>query len=482
MPKFIGSMKQLRYLDLSHSFSFATVPREWGNLTKLEFLDLHGDYPMGVVNDIRWVSHLRALKYLDMSGINVNRSGDLMQLISTLPSLSRLSLSDCGLNNFHLSSESLTNSTALHLQYLDLSWNFFEGFIPSTIFQNMTSLQHLDLHSYYRMGVVNDIRWVSHLRALKYLDMSGITVNRFGDLMQLINTLPSLSRLSLSACGLNNFHLSSESLTNSTALHLQYLDLSRNFFEGFIPSTIFQNMTSLQHLDLSSNLFNSSESRWFDNLRNLVDLNLAHNLLQSIEGGLFSFLRENPFLESLYLGYNGLHEEIFSVEGNSSGLIGKNFKRLEISYNFLQGPLPDWSVHLKNLKMLDLSYNQLHGTIPSSHGWLCLRALFLSHNQLTGNIPEALGRSQVLTSLDLSNNLLEGTIPHSLGQLQNLGYLDLSANSLRGTVSEIHFSNLSKLRYLDISYNHLAIEVDSDWIPPFNLLISPRLARSHVVL
>ncbi|XP_039160577.1 receptor-like protein EIX1 [Eucalyptus grandis] len=364
MPKFIGSMKQLRYLDLSDSFQFAIVPHEWGNLTELEVLDLHGYYHPGAVDDFQWLSHLQALKYLDMSGIHVNKSGDFMQVISALPYLSHLSLSNCGLYNFHLSFDCLANSTALHLEYLDLSMNSLEGPIPS------------------------------------------------------------------------------------------------------IP---FQNMTSLQHLYLFSNSFNSLVPRWFNSLRSLVNLNLADNLLQSIEGGLFSFLREHTFLESLCLNVNELHEEIFSVEGSSSGLIGENFKQLRIGKNMLQGTLPDWLFHLKNLTVLDLSYNQLHGIIPSPYDWVCLRVLLLSVNQLTGNIPDAFGRLQVLSILDLSNNLLNGTIPQSLGQLQYLFSLDLSANSLRGTISKIHFSNLSKLQILDISNNHLAIEVDSDWIPPFNL-------------
>ncbi|KAK3403899.1 hypothetical protein EUGRSUZ_K00256 [Eucalyptus grandis] len=364
MPKFIGSMKQLRYLDLSDSFQFAIVPHEWGNLTELEVLDLHGYYHPGAVDDFQWLSHLQALKYLDMSGIHVNKSGDFMQVISALPYLSHLSLSNCGLYNFHLSFDCLANSTALHLEYLDLSMNSLEGPIPS------------------------------------------------------------------------------------------------------IP---FQNMTSLRHLYLFSNSFNSLVPRWFNSLRSLVNLNLADNLLQSIEGGLFSFLREHTFLESLCLNVNELHEEIFSVEGSSSGLIGENFKQLRIGKNMLQGTLPDWLFHLKNLTVLDLSYNQLHGIIPSPYDWVCLRVLLLSVNQLTGNILDAFGRLQVLSILDLSNNLLNGTIPQSLGQLQYLFSLDLSANSLRGTISKIHFSNLSKLQILDISNNHLAIEVDSDWIPPFNL-------------
>ncbi|XP_039160576.1 putative leucine-rich repeat receptor-like serine/threonine-protein kinase At2g24130 [Eucalyptus grandis] len=439
MPKFIGSMKKLRYLDLSHSFDFAIVPHEWGNLTELEVLDLHGYYRVGAIDDFQWLSHLQALKYLDMSGIHVNKSRDFMQVISALPSLSHLSLSHCGLCNFHLSFDCLANSTALHLEYLDLSMNSLGGPIPSIPFQNMTSLEYLDLSMNSLGGPIPSIPF-QNMTSLEFLDLSW---NSLG------GPIPSIP------------------FQNMTSL--EFLDLSGNSLGGPIPSIPFQNMTSLRHLYLFSNSFISSVPRWFNNLRSLIDLNLANNFLQSIEGGLFSFLREQPFLESLCLDDNKLHEEIFSVEGSSSGPIGENFKQLRISNNFLQGTLPDWLFHLKNLTVLDLSYNQLHGTIPSPYDWLCLRVLRLSSNQFTGNIPDAFGRLQVLSILDLSNNLLNGTIPHSLGQLQYLFSLDLSANSLRGTISEIHFSNFSKLRLLDTSNNHLAIKVDSDWIPPFNL-------------
>ncbi|KAF8042214.1 hypothetical protein BT93_A0742 [Corymbia citriodora subsp. variegata] len=381
---YIGSMNQLRYLNLSNSFDFANVPREWENLTKLEVLDLHSNFLGGPIEDIQWVSHLQALKYLDMSGLNITGSRDLMQVISELPSLSHLCLSSCGLYEFHV-------PTSFHLQYLDVSWNSFQGPIPDTKFQNMTSLLYLDLS------------W-------------------------------------------NDFQGPIPSTIFQNMTFLQHLDLSWNDFQGPIPSTITQNMTFLQHLDLSWNILDSSMPKGFDNLRSLVHLNLERNVLQSIEGGLFCFLRNKPFLESLLLGDNELHGEIFSVEGNSSSLIGKNLARWEMDNNFLQGALPDWLVHLKNLTILDLL-----------------------NNRLTGNIPEALGRLQGLSSLDLSNNLLNGAVPQSLGQLQDLRHLDLSANSLRGTISEIHFSNLSKLSFLDISNNYLAFKVDADWISPFNL-------------
>ena len=43
----------------------------------------------------------------------------------------------------------------------------------------------------------------------------------------------------------------------------------------------------------------------------------------------------------------------------------------------------------------------------------------------------------------------------------------MSWNFLQGTTSEPHFSNLSKLRYLDLSNNSLALVFNFNWVPPF---------------
>ncbi|KAI3417719.1 uncharacterized protein J3R85_014166 [Psidium guajava] len=254
-------------------------------------------------------------------------------------------------------------------------------------------------------------------------------------------------------------------------------------------------MTSLQHLDLSWNSFNSSIPLWFDKFTSIAHLNLEDNHFDSIEGGLFSFLKNKRDLKSLRLSGNQIGQEISATPGNSSGLIENSLESLEIHDSDLKGALPNWLVHFTNLKTillsrnsfsgsipsvigslsnlvaLDLSDNQLNGTIPSSFGRLSsLESLYLSNNQLVGPIPESLGELRALQLLSLDSNRLNSTIPNSFGKLSQLSELLLSKNSLDGVISEIHFSNLSRLKELDVSdNNNLTFRVEHSWIPPFQL-------------
>lgn len=87
IPKFLGSMKQLKYLNISSVGFHGIIPYYFGNLTYLEVLDLHNDgsylevldSPGGessllhyhvpiVLRDPHCISSLMALKHLDMSG------------------------------------------------------------------------------------------------------------------------------------------------------------------------------------------------------------------------------------------------------------------------------------------------------------------------------------------------------------------------------------------------------------------------------
>ncbi|CBI22729.3 unnamed protein product, partial [Vitis vinifera] len=53
--------------------------------------------------------------------------------------------------------------------------------------------------------------------------------------------------------------------------------------------------------------------------------------------------------------------------------------------------------------------------------------------------------------------------------LSNLEALVIGRNPLAGILSEVHFTKLSNLKYLKMSWTYLTFSVSSNWIPPFRL-------------
>ncbi|XP_065033441.1 receptor-like protein EIX2 [Musa acuminata AAA Group] len=119
---------------------------------------------------------------------------------------------------------------------------------------------------------------------------------------------------------------------------------------------------------------------------------------------------------------------------------------LDLSRTNISGQLPEWLFQLRKLKVLNLGWNLISGPIPLSLGQLAsLQELYLGVNQLNETIPESVGRLSQLVALVLWYNHLEGVM------------------------SEVHFGNLTELKYLCLSSNSLALKVESNWLPPFRL-------------
>ncbi|THG05985.1 hypothetical protein TEA_000243 [Camellia sinensis var. sinensis] len=152
IPSFIGSLANLRYLNLSKAGFVGTIPHQLGNLSSLHFLSLKSFLKMDVEN-LQWLLNLSHLGHLDLSYVNLTKAPNWLQIFSLT---SPISLDLSGeifvgrLEGFRENgfqgpfTKVFQNMTSL--EYLDLSHNELEGPFP-VLLLNMTSLQHLDLSS-----------------------------------------------------------------------------------------------------------------------------------------------------------------------------------------------------------------------------------------------------------------------------------------------------------------------------------------------
>ncbi|KAK4569237.1 hypothetical protein RGQ29_004582, partial [Quercus rubra] len=386
IPKFLGSMGSLRYLNLSYAGFVGLIPHELGNLSNLHYLNLGDYYNYNYnlyVKNLQWLSGLPLLQHLDLGYANLSKASNWLQEINKLPSLLELRLSDCDLSGFVPPIPSINSSS---LTTLDLSYNYFQN--TSILF------------------------WV------------------FG-------------------------------LHNLVSLHL-----SGNQFQGPIPVHL-QNLTSLRHLDLSYNTFNSSIPNWLYSFSHLEFLNLDSNYLQgtisSAIGNLTSAIR-------IELSLNELEGKVPRSLGNLC-----NLREVSLSYNKWSQEISEIFESLfgcasNGLEILDLSFAQLSGQLTAELGqFKNLVSLSLGYNSISGPIPWSIGNLSSFRSLDLESNQINGTLPQSFGLLSKLESLNIDSNMLEAAVSEVHFANLMRLKTLVASQNQLALEVSDTWTPPFQL-------------
>ena len=140
-----------------------------------------------------------------------------------------------------------------------------------------------------------------------------------------------------------------------------------------------------------------------------------------------------------------------------------NLEVLDVSYNELQGPIPEFLREFEHLKWLGLDNNQFTGGIARAlSNLLSLEWLDISNNKFSGPIPSVLGRLYRLEILDLSHNQFDGPIPNYLGNLTRLKRLYLDHNQLVGPVPEI-LGNFPLMERLYLSHNHLTGPFPRPW-------------------
>ncbi|KAK7829566.1 receptor-like protein eix1 [Quercus suber] len=281
---------------------------------------------------------------------------------------------------------------------------------------------------------------------------------------------------------------------------LNYLDLRWNDFNCTTIPSFLGSMGSLRHLGLNSANFSGVIPHQLGNLSGLLYLNLGGN--SDLYADNLRWMSNLSSIQNLDLSFANLCKELYladcQLDSLNPSLGFVNFTSLQVLYlphNHFNHEIPNWFSNIStSLLVLDLRNSSLKGEIP--HGILNfqkLKSLLLNSNILTGKIPEPLGQVKHLINLDLRFNSLSGPIPSSIGNLSYLGDLFLYKNQLNGTipkslallsnlkallvgynlltgtVDEGHFTKLSKLKYLDMSFTSLFFNVNSNWVPPFQL-------------
>ncbi|KAF8650350.1 hypothetical protein HU200_063968 [Digitaria exilis] len=492
LPKFLGSLKSLRYLNLSGINFAGGVPPQLGNLSKLHHLDLSS---MGGTNstDLSWLTRLASIQYLNLKEVNLSTVMDWGHVMNMIPSLRVLALSGCSLVS---ANQSLPHLNLTNLEELDVSTNSFNhpmatswlwnitsliylnlgstslyGQIPDTL-GDMTSLQVLDLSVHNDADDKNMRIMTTHLKNLCNSEALNLRSGLFyGDITEMLRNLPRCSPNKLQDLDLGGNQLSGMLPTWIGQLtSLVALDLSLNNITGRVPKSVGQ-LSGLRTLDLSYNHLTGLVPFEIGMLTNLTSLYLSNNNLDGV-------IVEEHFvstrsLQDIYLSYNKLKIKLSSdwqppFQLNSAHFaacqMGPKFPGwlkwhvsitdLDISSAGIADRLPQWFTDaFSNVLGLNISNNQLNGGLPTNMSYMSLSELYLSSNQLTGQIPTLLPD---LLILDWSNNSLSGPLPTEM-KYANLIELSLFSNQITGHIPE-SFCKLG-LAVLDLSNNFLEGEL-----------------------
>jgi len=413
----------------------------------------------------------------------------------SLLELQYLNYLDLSLNNFDESMIDFIGSLT-SLRYLNLSYNFFTVTIPYQL-GNLSRLQSLDL-SYSFDGSVENLDWLSHLSSLERLDLSGSNLSMVNDWLQVITNLPRLKELRLNQCSLPDIIPSPPSFVNSSKF-LAVLHLSNNNLSSAIYPWLYTFSKSLVDLDLSGNQLKGSIPDAFRNMSALTNLVLSGNQL---EGGIPRSLGEMCSLHVLDLCHNHISEDLSDLVQNLYGHTESSLEILRLCHNQLNGSLADIA-RFSSLKELDISYNRLNGRIPESIGFLSkLEHLDVSFNSFQGVVSgEHFSNLSKLQNLDLSYNSLVlrfksdwvptfqlSTIrlsscnlgpffPQWLRTQRNVHLLDISSANISDKIPNWFWNLLPTSAFLNLSHNLmsgtlpdlLSVDVVDGTFPGFDL-------------
>ncbi|KDO50223.1 hypothetical protein CISIN_1g037249mg, partial [Citrus sinensis] len=389
IPRFIGSIRNLRYLNLSDTQFVGMIPPPLGNLSNLQSLDLSLNYLY--VENFLWLSGLSFLEQLDLCYVNLSKASDWLLVANTLPSLVELRLSNCQLH--HLPPLTISNFSSLTV--LDLSFSQFDnslipgwGPIPSWLYR-LTHFEQLSVADRPRRIP----RSMASLCNLRTIYLSGCVSKELEILV--------LQSSSISG------HLTEQI---GHFKNLDTLDLGNNSIVGLVPLSLNE-LSKLRILHLPDNKLNGT-------LFEIHFVNLTKLSVSSVnENNLTLKVNHDwvPPFQLVQLGLRSFYLDLFnnSFSGSISHFCYQNLMLLTLSNNKFTGNLPNSLGSLTSLVSLHLHKNIFSGTIPISlKNCTALMILDVGENEFVGNISTWFGeRFSRVVVLILRSNQFRGLLP-----------------------------------------------------------------------
>ena len=306
------------YTDELWTITDLTVPKEASSLddlTKLPYLETLVIHDLRI-DSLKFLSSLTALKELDLTGCRF--PSDDLSLISTIPTLERLTLTDCALSTvagletaqslvyLNLSNNTIRNleslSALMSLKELNLQHNALTGL---TALSTLTGLEKLDV-SY---NSLTSIAPAATCVGLTWLDVGNNELDNLGA----VDNLPNLSYLAAAGNSLENVEI----LANCNAL--TELHVQSNEIEDI---SCLSALTGLKILNFSNNEVTALPS-WPDGSA-LYSIDGSYNKLTSISG--LSHLQN---LAYIYMDYNQITD--VTALADCYGLVQLNIYGNEVS-------------------------------------------------------------------------------------------------------------------------------------------------------